>query len=1130
MLKPTSEQSAAIRALEGDVVLAAGAGSGKTTVLARRFAHAVSPADGGAPFAEMDEILAITFTRKAAAELAERVRGVLVSEAARPALARRVDEAWISTIDSFCGRILRRHALEADVDPYFRIVSEVEAGVLREVALAEAVRGCREGGGTAVELLRTYGADALRRYVSDAHERVRRMGLRVEAIEPATADPRLALDGLRAAAEEFRAGIEGCGLDVATRLANHEACCATLARLESSAPPADADAASELLAFLASMKFSAGAKPADLARAAQAALGTAVEAVAGVALGGYAAAFAALVRDFDERYSTAKRARGVMDFADVAEATARLFRGSPETARRYREAFKLLMIDEFQDTNGLQMNVVEPIRNGDLCVVGDDKQAIYAWRYADVSLFEQFAEKVDQRLPLATNFRSHPEILEFVNEAFSSDAFFGGSLMRLEAFREGGATEKWPDGLPRVEAIVVDGRTSGVLSAREVEASEVASRVRGLVDRGVDPADIVVLLRAMTSAPPFADAIRDQGVDVYLASGELFFGSAAVADLRALLKLLVVPEDDEALVRVLGGTLVGLEDDTLMALRRRAKDTSWSTPLWKAVLPASRREAEGISAEEAERLRVAIDALVELRASMTRRSVADLLREACDLFDYDLALLASGRGGAREWRNALKLVRMAAEWEEATPGDAGAFLAYLDEHERYGSGEAAAPLAAEEAAVRIMSVHSAKGLEFPVVFFADLGKGANDHDAPHFLVDRLEERPVLGARFPSDGSVLDRVAGPGYERLREAALERSRAEELRIAYVACTRAKEALYLVGSTPANAKSASPRAGTHLLPFFQAFGSPEATTVWTLPTGLSVPWTLVDAGSPEGPPPRETRPGAPVSGAGTDAVERAERAALRANEPDTGCAAPALLPETISYSSLKTYGACPYRFYAENVLGLSGLRDPESARATELGKAVHAVLETGAAQGSAPAAIARFELSEEEAARLEAAVAAYQDSQVAREVADAERVLREHPFGLPLGPLRLVGSMDLIAWSGEDALVVDYKTGRDPAWSLSEHQREAYKLQARCYAVAAFAVGARRVRARFVFVELEGQTVDFEFEAAAAEAIRAEILGRVEAMQRGEYAPLPAYRAEVCGECVALGNFCPLDAPGA
>ncbi|MBA4369958.1 MAG: hypothetical protein C0418_00050 [Coriobacteriaceae bacterium] len=1129
-LEPTAEQLAAIRALDGDVVIAAGAGSGKTTVLARRFAYAVSPDDGTSARASVDEVLAITFTRKAAAELAERVRRVVVSEAARPALARRVDEAWISTIDSFCNRILRRHALEAGVDPYFRTISEVEAGILRDQALSDVLRCCRQHGGGAFALLEMYGADTLRRCVSDTHERVRRMGLSVQEIEPLAADLEPALSGLRTAAGMFRDGIEACGLDVPTRCANHEACGAVLESLASASAPISPDDGRELLISLTSVKFNAGAKPAELARAAKDALQVAVEAVAGLALAPHAAAFVALVREFDGRYTIAKQARGVMDFADVADATARLFQDSPPTARRYRDAFKLLMIDEFQDTNGLQMNVVEPIRDGNLCVVGDDKQAIYAWRYADVGLFERLASEVDRRLPLARNFRSHPEVLDFVNEVFSGDAFFGESLMRLEPFREGGVTEAWPDGLPRIEAVVVDGRTAGALRPREAEAREVALRVRELVDRGVDPAGIVVLLRAMTNAPVYAEAIRDRGVDVYLASGELFFGSAVVTDLRALLKVLVLPEDDEALVRVLGGPLVGLDDDTLMAIRRLANDTGRRTPLWKAVVPASRGKAEGVTREQAQRLSAAIEVLVGLRGSLTRCSVADLLREAAAQFDYDLTLLASGREGAREWRNVLKLVRMAAEWEALTPGDPGAFLAYLDEHERHVSREAAAPLATEEAAVRIMSVHSAKGLEFPVVFFADLGKGANDREAPHFLVDRLDGRPMLGIRFPSDGSGLDRVAGPGYERLREASQERSREEELRIAYVACTRAREALFLVGSTPANAKTSAPRADTHLHPFFRAFGAPEATAELVLGSGLRVPWTLVDAGSPDAPAARRSPEGTsslavPVS----DALDRAEDAAERSMKAVAVCAGPVLLPETVSYSSLKSYDACPYRFYIQNVLGLAALRDPAQARATELGKAVHSVLEAGAGDGPVEAAMTRFGLSEGEADRLRTAVAAYRTSEVASEVATAERVSREHPFGLPLGPVRLVGSMDLLAWTGSDALVVDYKTGRDPGWSLSEHQREAYGLQARCYALAAFAAGAQRVRARFVFVELEARTVDLEFRAEEADAIRAEIGGRVVAMERGEYAPLETYRADVCGECVALGGLCPVDRPG-
>ncbi len=432
----TDDQRRAIESVAQDLAISAGAGSGKTTVLAHRFAQAMRPApEQEWDPAPVDRILTITFTNKAAGEITERVRRVVGTELSA-AEGRRVTEAWISTIHTFCGRLVRRHLLESGVEPRFTQVDEIAAGLLKAEAFESAARslyGMHEG---ASRLLDTADLATLRAEVVSVHDNVRAMGLEprevlvpdgVDELDDLVARAQRSAEALacaleqckptdsvtrsRGRLEEWSAGLSACALGDA------ESCLRLIATCD------DYD----IKGVRGDAKIANDALRADIKAMRSAAMAASFPDI----LEGYQA----LVVGFAERYAELKRERSALDFDDLQERAVGLLGANPQIAQRYRKHFRMVMIDEFQDTNELQLRVITPLRNDNLCVVGDERQSIYGFRYADVEVFERLRAEMAAKIELKENFRSHGRILAFVNSAFSQPQLFGAGFMKLGAGR-----------------------------------------------------------------------------------------------------------------------------------------------------------------------------------------------------------------------------------------------------------------------------------------------------------------------------------------------------------------------------------------------------------------------------------------------------------------------------------------------------------------------------------------------------------------------------------------------------------------------------------------------------------------------------------------------------------------------
>jgi ATP-dependent exoDNAse (exonuclease V) beta subunit len=1087
---PSEQQLAAIEE-RGVVFVSAGAGTGKTTVLVERFVRAVC--EGGVP---IESVLVITYTERAAGELRTRIRERLV-ELGRHDLARELDGAWISTIHGFCHRLLRAHPFEAGIDPRFRVLDESQAGVLQSEAFTEALASFVAGRDPErLRLLATYTAEGLRRMLAGVYDRLRSAGrpLALPAETPAT---------LAAAVAELRdaatltLGLTEPGLD-------------GRAQVEHALELIDAPPAAERLLDLSDFRVDGPE------RERFAAYGEALTGVERAALAEIAARDRLLLEEllvaFDADYAEAKARESSLDFEDLQLRARSLLELHEKVREDTRWRFRSVLVDEFQDTNRLQCELIDLVGGEEVFFVGDEFQSIYRFRHADVEVFRERRAASAGVLALTENYRSRPEVLAVVNQLFGAE--FGETYEPLLA----AASFQAPLFGPAVELLVTDKASyrEGPLHWRTAEARHVARRVRELVDAGeCVPGDVVLLFAAGTDAERYEEALRQEGLPTYRAAGRGYFGQQQVADLTMYLRLLLNRYDDEALVSVLASPFVGVSNDALYLLRRAAGKRPLYSGLERELPPElgprDRRRFEAFRQRYDRLVRVAQTAGLE---RLCERIVTE--------HDYDLAVLSQW-DGHRRYANLRKLARLARSYEELRGPDIEGFLRFLGDQQAAGAKENEAAAEEEGAdAVRLLTIHSAKGLEFKVVIVADAGRN-----------------PELAARDEilclPDGRVGFRVIDPAtgrrhadadFEELRAEERAADEAETRRLYYVAMTRAIDRLIVSGAVdPAGSRDAK----APIRWILDRLGA-DLSADRPVEVGVDGARALL----------RVDRRGAEPA----EAVEAAEPqlALFAAGEERASLVAPELAPlasvpeppanriRRLSYSALALYGRCSYRFYAERIAGLrptDGAGEvpggAEGLAATEVGDAVHVLLETGApGEEIRERVLARYPAAgEEDLERIGALVSAWRDSTLARRLAAEERVRVELPFAFEHDGVLLHGRFDVFRLSDRRALVVDYKTNRLEGLTPEEALEEEYALQRLVYALAAFRAGAEEVEVAYVFLERPEEPVTRTFARGDVHQLEAELSAAIGDIQAGRFVPTPGELA--CPGCPALDLVC-------
>jgi ATP-dependent helicase/nuclease subunit A len=1075
------------RAIEhgGGLLLTASAGSGKTSVMAERY---VRIAQSGEEGADVGRILAITFTEKAAAELKARVRTRFeaLGDGER---ARTTEGAWISTIHSFCARLLRTHALAAGIDPRFTVLDEREARRLAAEAFAAALEDLVAAhGGAALELIAAYRPLDLRDAIVALHGELRSRGHEHPQLPPAHPKPlgpaHSALALARAqAATELEAASDGKTVERARECL--AACAALLERpLDPPPTPEEVDALA--------LRGNGVAVNGSGCEAYRRALTAFADACADVAALPTHALLDALLQAFGCRYADAKRAASALDFEDLELRANRLLRDHEPLRVRYAERFRHVLVDEFQDTNPLQLELLERIAGDDLFAVGDELQSIYGFRHADVRLFRARRARLAERgatATLATNFRSHEDLLRAFNFAFAPR--FDASFTPLVAGREQPQDAAEPAG-PRVELLIVDRAAewegAGLVAAgavppaplwRLAEARLLAARVEELIAAGRSPKDIVLLLRATGDLAVYERALVERGVPTYVIGGRGYWSQQQVRDLVAYLSVLANPRDGVALYTLLASPLVGLTSDGLVQLAAAARASErdpWWTLVDDAAPPPGASDddraaratlLDRLDADDRARVAWLRGWLPQERRDAPRHGLEDLIDRALAHTRYDEVLLRM-EGGARRMANVRKLMRLAREHEARHGRDLRGFADLVGS--LVGGADASgdereseAPVEGEALdAVRVMTIHRAKGLEFPVVCVADLGRESPPAGREPV---RVGDDGRMGIRLKRLGGARPRDAF-AYRALVERAKRRDAEEEARLFYVAVTRAREQLILSGAAtcdpwPEEKPGAPPIAwlAPAFVPDIARRCAPDAeprsvATHDDVSVAVTVARPTLLAELPPPSTAHADRAGVPRSAqadsadrrgvprsAGADNVDRAgggedaratpergscahpegHRRRSRWSGPARSSAGPKPAPPppvaTLSYTAMSQHAQCGYRFYLERVLGLPPVDETRYGSAQRLpaeidprvrGRIVHSLLEAidfarpaapNAAAVAAEAARAGARLADAAAEEIAQLIASLLATDLPARLASLKDLRREQPFALAL-----------------------------------------------------------------------------------------------------------------------------------
>lgn len=764
------------------LLVSAGAGTGKTTVLVDRFLSIVLSGE-----ARVNEVLALTFTDKAATEMKSRILKRL-SEAGREAEKRALESASISTFHAFASKVLKEHPLEAGVDPGFRVLEEEEADLFREQALDSVFeKFASEKRELFLELLALWEEETLRKAILKLVEAARCHGKSVQAWcahiqKYETPDFKHPIRNL----------LESLGEDELAKEFKNFAAQSVW----------DWDLIRDFREWTKpfSRRKKEKEKWTELGKLCRQFLAAHLEEKSQV----FRPEWESLAQAFETHYQALKRQEGALDFGDLETRMLELFSSDDVASRklcdRLRRQYRFILVDEFQDTSESQAQLVHSMASpGNLFFVGDLKQSIYGFRGASPEQFQK-KEAAYQNpaegfsVPLLENFRTQSPILDFIHRFFEliwkEDNFHFQPL--LAKTPEPALEVKNPALQIPVEVLVAEKTEEETLAqARLREAHALADRIRAFQEEGVAYGDMVILFQAMTASAIYEQALKQAGIPYFVVSGRGFYHRHEIKDIMQVLAFLENPLDDIPLAAVLRSPMVRLSEDALYWLTQSSKSQDEMAPLYQAF--ENFEQHPKMEESDKEKLRMFKSWTEVWLEAKDRLPLAELLEDILDRTQYAAVMLADSQG-VRRYANLKKLVDLAREAEERERMSLGAFVRKVQKLERREIRESEAQVEAERSGrvVRLMSVHAAKGMEFKVVFVADLGHEKRSMGSKRLLAD-----PNLGFGFQiwnEQESVWEEPLS--WLRLEEAIWNRERAEWKRLFYVALTRARQRLILSG----------------------------------------------------------------------------------------------------------------------------------------------------------------------------------------------------------------------------------------------------------------------------------------------------------------------------------------------
>ncbi len=1081
-------QAIAIHSGHSRIAVRAGAGSGKTTVLVGRVMRILREKSAG-----LDQIVAITFTDKAASEMKVRLRRECrkaADEQGRDSpetasfwrgFERRMDSARIMTIHGFCSALLRENAFAIGIDPDFVIVQDAAAVFLREEVISATLNALLEArdegalrlaeelelgelrsaldqllsaqamAGRALDMLRGKTADELLRYwleLADEKNAREWADLRSDA-------------GFLKAADTLR-GLDGACSDPGDK---HEVQrVAILAAIAEIMRTEDWRAGSQHLDVVRGFNGRGGSKKAwrdeeTLAesrrlctglrdRAREVGIVEVDEARDGRAAG-LVLDLLALADRVIAAYAAAKTERSLMDFDDLLIQTRGVLREHGDVRRAAAASIKHLLIDEFQDTDSIQLEVAEQLTNGadkratHLFLVGDAKQSIYDFRGAEVEVFRRTVETIGGAINLDANYRTARNVLEFINDYFESSRLLGDDTQHMIADRALVADIG-------IEILIPNGTNDDSSDERRrMEARLTATRIREMCaddpvtvydkeenrERPARYDDVAILFSASTAMSIYEEALDEAGVPYSTVSGHGFFRRQEINDVINLMRVVLDPWDEPALLGALRSPIAALSDPSVYELAS-------ARPL-SVAFESNARLAD---VEQDGRLARFRGLVQELRG-IAEGSVPEFVRVTLERTGIE-AVSASRPHGGQRVANLRKLVDLAEDFSSAGARGLRSFVSYLERVKDSDLREGDAPAAAK-GTITLSTIHKAKGLEWPIVVIADMANTRKGRQ--NFSRVRMDRN--LGVGLILDGEDGERAPTAMTQLIQRASNRKKRDEDARLLYVAMTRARDYLVLAG-----APESGPPAWMNSVEGFLA----------TIPRGED---GVAEGGAWRAIIRRECA--SPLRAAGEAPAIHAYRQNPRLDAAPPRAGTPfsisvgQLLDGLLEDDTASTIGELPAVRRGGRRYDAGGMRR---------GELVHRFFERWTFEdgpADAIASVVRMAEAEGETPRdLEGDLTQIAERFAAsglRELLAGRGLRKELPFVVRIGPGFVSGVIDALT---ADGVIVDYKTG-----NADEARRERHARQVRLYAHAARALGMGGTLEAIVYYTDSGevQTID-------------------------------------------------------
>ncbi len=1081
----TPEQEQAVTERGRDVIVTAGAGSGKTRVLVERYVSLLQ-------HHEIDQLVAVTFTDAAAAEMRGRVREAVMD---RPELARHVqhlDRAIIGTIHSLCLQLLRENPVEAGIDPGATVLDENVAQAEILAACRDAIESAATGEGPGTEALLGLGIyqaqsalpimvarrdEVLRAYSTMGGDSPEEWGTHIKQALDRFAEP--LIDECRTKLTEHRDFLVDAQVP-----GEKDALTPTVERVLETLGDLTTGTTQDLIARLltASMIPSPGNRgsqnawrftPKEVRDSVRAIRETYEEVAPFLWDDADADSLPVLdsLRDLflsaSKRYEERKRELAALDFLDLELKAIEMLSNESVTAA-YRDRLRHILVDEAQDLNPTQYELLDLLAGGKVAgdanarrperfFVGDVKQSIYRFRRSDVRKLNQLKTEIEAAkgatVSLNTSFRSHERLVDAINGVMTG--VLGDASEDYEASMEPMSSDRQAhSNSPPVEILQIasahketDGKSAPTQrEGRRMEAHVVAQRIKSLIDikykvwdrdagepRAVEAKDIVILLRSMIHVSEYERALENSNIAYRTASTGDFYNRSEIIDLTNLLEWLAEPANDIALVGLLRSPFFAIDDESLIALK--GAGGSW--------FDALRNPPAGVLPQTRPLCIHAARVLDQLREESRLATPEQLLENALILTNYE-ASWAPLRGGDQVLANIRQFVGMARGLADKSVDEVVEYICLLRD-----DLDTRAPQAALDAvdAVRLMTIHSAKGLEFPVVILAETGATQGASRSPSVLW-RADKGISLTLEREVEKIDEARSKPAFYSYLAELEKREDQAESKRLLYVAATRAADLLIVAGIEPTG------DATTWLGNFIEFSNAPLVRIEEPMQVDLAA--TIAREPGPDGRQRRSRVPGTTF------------------DTPPADSEQPAHAPLLGRRGAIPIRSSTPATAF-EDGHGTAFFGRPDPLALTR-GTLAHMAIEEWFKSGTRPGLrdlVRRIgtRLSDEEMAALEADVNAMLDDFDTSDLAATLRSPRtrthfELPFSWEWGGVAVHGSIDLAYETNGAWHVVDFKTDRVENGKEAD-RASAYLTQLGVYAGAIEAATGHRPRMGLMFL---------------------------------------------------------------